>query len=163
MAGNDKIGGDDIKDPGLDKSRTTLFTALIVLLLGGYALWRITDRKHVREAHAIHISFTVAPDTIPVSAPSRFAIKVNGPKSAPLAGRPVHVVVTPLEKAQIISVTGPSGRDTAAISQQAWGRSDSTGNIYVTLRAVEPGKFTLSAGDTLAASAEGASVEFWAR
>lgn len=164
MNGKHKSREESEKAPGMDRSQTLLFIAFLGVFAGAYIWYLGTDQGEARWKNAVHISFVVAPDTIPIAVPSRFTIQVdNGTAQGPMSGRAVHVRVTPAENAQIISVTDPSGRETAAIAQEAWGHSDAQGSIAVQLRAMKAGKYTLAAGDSLASSAEGASIEFWAR
>ncbi|MDB5051626.1 MAG: hypothetical protein JWO30_4697 [Fibrobacteres bacterium] len=149
------------KESSLPEATVTL--TLIAVLAATYLWWYWRHRTEILKEHDIHLSFVLAPDTIPVSMPARFELKVKGPKKKPVAERKIHVVVTPENKAEIISVTGPSGHDSAALSNQAYGLSDSSGNVSVMVRPLESGEYTLAAADSLSASAEGAAVDFIAR
>jgi len=63
----------------------------------------------------------------------------------------MDIKVTPGDKAEIISVSGASGVDSAkvtGISGAARGETDSAGNLHITVRAKAPGKYTLVALDS---------------
>lgn len=135
----------------------------VVVCIGAYALWHASEREEISRRNDVELNFTHAPDTIPVAVPSRFVLQVNGPERRPVAERSVHVIITPQTKAEILSMTGPSGLDSASVSHQAWGRSDSAGNVSVLIRATEPGELTIAAADSLSSSAEGTSIQVFVR
>ena len=66
-------------------------------------------------------------------------------KNTPLPGRPINDQITPNDKAPFISVSGGTGENFANQASYASGRTDSSGNRDIVVRASEPGKYTLIA------------------
>jgi hypothetical protein len=123
--------------------------ALCLALAGSMAYWHFHNRKWLGPTFNADVEFTVAPETARPGAASLFVVHVEQDnKNTPLPGRVMDITVTPRNKAQIISVSGASGARYAVQSQRAKARTDSSGNVQITLRASEPGKYTLVALDS---------------
>lgn len=129
-----------------------------VVILAVYLSWHFANRAEILRSSGVSLSFSVAPDTIPVMVPSRFEVLVRGPDGNPMPGRPINLTVSPEGNSSIISVSG-----SAVSTRAAWGNSDGSGNVTAMIRAEAPGEYNLVAADSGGASAAGVSVRFHAR
>lgn len=139
-----------------------VMVGLCVLLAGWMAYWHFHNRKWIGPTFGADIEFVQAPETVPAGAASRFTVHVaQDNNERPLAGRPMDIKVTPADKAEIISVSGAAGVDSAKvtrISGSARGETDASGNLDIMVRAMAPGKYTLVALDS--ASNQEGTVNF---
>lgn len=151
------------RDGGGAWSLGVLTGALCLVLLGMMAVWHFSNRKSLGSTFGAEVEFTTAPESVSPGVASRFVVRVaadNAEDRKPLAGRVMDVTVTPAGKAEILSVSGASGRNYASQGMRAKGRTDASGNLAVTLRVAGPGKYTLVATDS--ASLKEGTAEFHA-
>ena len=150
----DKGGMDRDKPEGKDGSAYFAPVMLVIcaVLVGWMAIWHFSNRKWIGPTFGADIEFVQAPKTVAAGMASRFTVHVaQDNNERPLPGRPMDIKVTPGDKAEIISVSGASGTDSAkvtGISGSARGETDSSGNLDIMVRAKEPGKYTLVALDS---------------
>lgn len=154
------------KVTGDEKDGSAYFApALVVLcvaLVGWMAFWHFSNRKWIGPAFGADIEFVEAPETAVPGKPTRFTVRVEQDNTErPLAGRPMDIKITPSEKADIISVSGAEGVDSARITSgtgAARGMTDAAGNVKITVLPKAPGKYTLIALDS--ASNQEGTVNF---
>jgi hypothetical protein len=139
-----------------------LIGTFCLVLIGMVAYFNLKNRKSMAHILRADVDFIAAPQTVDPGGSSRFVIQVaqdmGGKGEKPLAGRVLDVTVTPSGKAEILAVSGDEGQLQAASGARAKGRTDDSGRMEVTVRAAEPGRYTLLALDS--ASGKGGTVNF---
>lgn len=157
-------GKEGSKKEGKDGSAYFAPVMLVIcaVLVGWMAYWHFSNRKWIGRTFGADIEFVRAPESVAAGMASRFTVHVaQDNNERPLAGRPMDVKVTPAGKAEIISVSGATGVDSAnvnGLSGAARGETDSSGNLDIVVRALAPGKYTLVALDS--ASNQEGTVNF---
>lgn len=145
--------------PGGSGSFGTATVILAVALVAMMAIWHFANRRWIGPAFGVDVAYVVAPDSAEPGKASRFVVRVEQDNAdRPLAGRIMSVAVSPMEDAQILSISGGEGRDYAAQSNIVKGRTDSSGHLDIVVRAGKPGQYTLVATDS--ASLKEATVDF---
>ena len=133
--------------------------ALCLALIGMVAYFNLKNRKSMAHILKADVDFIAAPQTVDRGGTSQFVVQVAQDKGEkPLADRVLDVTVTPTGKAEILAVSGNAGRMQEVSGARAKGRTDGSGRMEITVRASEPGRYTLMALDS--ASGKGGSVNF---
>lgn len=136
-----------------------LIGTFCLVLIGMVAYFNLKNRKSMAHILKADVDFISAPQTVDPGGTSRFVIQVAQDKGEkPLAGRVLDVTVTPSGKAEILAIGGDAGRMQAASGARAKGRTDESGRMEISVRAAEPGRYTLVALDS--ASGKGETVNF---
>lgn len=149
------------KDSGGAWSIGVLTVVICLVVAAMVALWHFSNRKTLGPTFGAEVEFISSPESVTPGVASRFVVQVaqdNKENQKPLPGRVMDVTITPAEKAQILSVSGTSGRDYAIQGMRAKGRTDASGNLAVMVRVSEPGEYTLVAVDS--ASLKEGTAEF---
>lgn len=136
-----------------------LFGSFCLVIIGMVAFFNLRNRERMGHILRAEVAFVTAPRTVDPGGASHFVVRVAQDKGEePLPNRVLDVTVTPAGKAEILSIgDGGDGRQ-AATGSRAKGRTDGSGRMDITIRATEPGRYTLVALDS--ASGKGETVNF---
>jgi hypothetical protein len=159
MSGKTKAEAPKMKGKSTSGFGAIVIGTLCLVLIGMVAYFNLKNRKSMAHILKAEVDFITAPQTVDPGGASQFVIQVaqdEGEK--PLAGRVLDVTVTPSGKAEILAIGGDAGQMRAASGARAKGRTDGSGRMEITIRAAEPGRYTLVALDS--ASGKGETVNF---
>lgn len=135
---------------------------ICLVIIGAVAFFNLKNRERMAHIHQAEVAFIAAPQTVDPGGASQFTVQVvQGERDKPLAGRVMKVTISPRGKAEILAVSGEAGQMQAASGARAKGLTDGSGRLDITVRASEPGRYTLLALDS--ASGKVGSANFRAK